>query len=248
VTTTAQALPEPAEAELRKKTFKDHAHWLWREWIKPLLVVGLVLGSFRSAIADWNDVPSGSMKPTILEGDRVFVNKIAYDLKIPFTTWRVGEWSNPQRGDVVVLYSPADGRRLIKRVVGLPGDKVEMKDNRLIVNGVPAAYEPLPSSAFAGIDPGVSAFEEKAHEARPHPILTNATHPSYEPTTLAEARYFVMGDNRDNSYDSRYFGSVERTQILGRATAVVLSVNITRPWWQLWEWQPRWGRFFTRLR
>jgi signal peptidase I len=243
VTTTAQALPEATEAVSQKKTLRDRAHWLWREWIKPLLVVGLVLGSFRSAIADWNDVPSGSMKPTILEGDRVFVNKIAYDLKVPFTTWRVREWSNPERGDVVVLYSPADGRRLIKRVVGLPGDKLEMKDNKLIVNGVAADYEPLPSSALAGIDPGMSAFEEKAPSARPHPIWTNSSHPSFagiEAVTLPEGRYFVMGDNRDNSFDSRFFGTVQRTSILGRATAVVLSLDFKNK-------RPRWSRFFTRL-
>jgi signal peptidase I len=244
VTTTTQALPEAVAALPRKKTLKDHAGWLWREWIKPLLVVGLVLGSFRSAIADWNDVPSGSMKPTILEGDRVFVNKIAYDLKIPFTTWRVSEWSNPQRGDVVVLYSPHDEKRLIKRVVGLPGDKIEMKDHRLIVNGVPAGYAPLASSMFVGIDADASAFEETAPQARPHPILTNPAHPSMaslEAVTLPEGRYFVMGDNRDNSFDSRWFGSVERTRILGRATAVVLSVD-----WP--HFKPRWDRFFTPLK
>lgn len=243
MTTTAQPIQEASQARPQRKTLKDHANWLWREWIKPLLVVGIVLGSFRSAIADWNDVPSGSMKPTILEGDRVFVNKIAYDLKIPFTTWRVTEWSNPQRGDVVVLYSPHDEKRLIKRVVGLPGDKIEMKDHRLIVNGVPAGYEPLANSMFVGIDPEASAFEEKAPEARPHPMLTNPSHPSmasFELRQVPEGRYFVMGDNRDNSFDSRWFGFVDRTRILGRATAVVLSFDFKKR-------RPRWDRFFMRL-
>ena len=243
MTTTAQPIQEVA-ATPRKKSLGDHAAWFWREWIKPLLVVGIVLGSFRSAIADWNDVPSGSMKPTILEGDRVFVNKIAYDLKVPFTTWRISLWSNPRRGDVVVLYSPHDEKRLIKRVVGVPGDRIEIKEQRLIVNGVAAAYEPLATSMFVGIDPEVSAFEEKAGEAQPHPILTNPSHPSmasFEAVTLPEGRYFVMGDNRDNSFDSRWFGFVERTRILGRATAVVLSFDIKN------RFRPRWGRFFTRL-
>ena len=244
MTTTTQPLPEAAAApaEPRRKTLRDHADWLWREWIKPLLVVGLVLGSFRSAIADWNDVPSGSMKPTILEGDRVFVNKIAYDLKIPFTTWRVTEWSNPQRGDVVVLYSPHDEKRLIKRVVGLPGDKIEMKEHRLIVNGVPADYQPLAASAFVGLEPDLTAYQERA-AGRPHTMLMNTTHPtmaSFEERELPEGRYFVMGDNRDNSFDSRWFGFVDRTRILGRATAVVLSFDFKNK-------RPRWDRFFTRL-
>ena len=71
---------------------------LWRDWVKPLLVVGFVLGTIRSAVADWNDVPTGSMRPTILEGDRLFVNKLAYDLKVPFTLLRLTEWRDPSRG------------------------------------------------------------------------------------------------------------------------------------------------------
>ena len=239
--TKAAAVPGTLRAS---KTMKDRAVWFWREWIKPLLVVGIVLGSFRSAIADWNDVPSGSMKPTILEGDRVFVNKIAYDLKVPFTTWRISEWSNPQRGDVVVLFSPHDEKRLIKRVVGVPGDRIEMKDHKLIVNGVHANYEPLDSSQFAGVDPDSDAYEELAPHARPHPILTTPSRPSmpsFDAVTVPAGRYLVMGDNRDNSFDSRWFGFVDRARILGRATAVVLSFDINN------SFKPRWGRFFTKL-
>ena len=82
---------------------------------KPFVFVILIVLSFRSSIADWNDVPTGSMKPTILEGDRIFVNKLAYDLKVPFTTWHLAQWGDPRRGEVIVFYSPADGVRLVKR-------------------------------------------------------------------------------------------------------------------------------------
>ncbi len=99
----------------------------WLEWVKPLVVIALVMFSFRSAVADWNDVPTGSMKPTILEGDRIFINKVAYDLKFPFTTYRLLEWGDPLRGEVVVLRSPEDNKRLVKRVVGLPGDLIEVR-------------------------------------------------------------------------------------------------------------------------
>src|SRR5213078_2727911 len=109
-------------------------HW-WRKEIRPLLIIALVVFSIRSSLADWNDVPTGSMKPTILEGDRVFVNKLAYDLKVPFTTRHLAEWSEPQRGDVVVFFSPHDGQRLVKRVVGLPGDTVQLDQNVLIIDG-----------------------------------------------------------------------------------------------------------------
>jgi signal peptidase I len=223
--------------------FQRRAIWLWREWVKPLLVVGLVLFSFRSAIADWNDVPSGSMKPTILEGERVFVNKIAYDLKVPFTTWRITEWSDPQRGDVVVLYSPYDGKRLIKRVVGIPGDKVAMRDHHLVINGNPAVYAPLNPAHVEGIDDGTLPFEETG-AGWTHPILTTPASPamaSFAPVVVPQGSYLVMGDNRDNSFDSRYFGYVKRREILGRAVAVVLSFDINH------SFRPRWDRFFTRL-
>src|SRR6476659_3159285 len=105
----------------------------WMEWIRPLIITAAVLGSMRSALADWNDVPTGSMKPTILEGDRVFVNKLAYDLKVPFTTWHIATWGQPKRGEIVVFFSPADGKRLVKRVIGLPGDVVELRNERLFV-------------------------------------------------------------------------------------------------------------------
>src|SRR5881227_3277938 len=106
--------------------------WL-RQELRPLLIMALVVFSIRSSLADWNDVPTGSMKPTILEGDRVFVNKLAYDLKVPFTTWHVAQWDNPRRGEIVVFYSPYDGKRLVKRVIGLPGDTIELHHDRLLL-------------------------------------------------------------------------------------------------------------------
>src|SRR5829696_6560206 len=106
--------------------------------VKPFVFVVLVLCMVRSSIADWNDVPTGSMRPSILEGDRIFVNKLAYDLKVPFTTWHLAAWGDPKRGEVVVFYSPQDGVRLVKRVIGEPGDVIELRQNRLLVNGKPA--------------------------------------------------------------------------------------------------------------
>ena len=227
--------------------FRDRAAWFWFEWVKPLLVVGLVLFSFRSAIADWNDVPTGSMKPTILEGDRIFVNKVAYDLKVPFTTWRIREWADPQRGDVVVLLSPADEKRLVKRVIGIPGDRVEMRQHRLLVNGRQAAYGPADPALLLGLDhdiPSSAIVATETADGRSHPIMTNPVAPamaSFEPVTVPRGSYLVMGDNRDNSFDSRWFGYVDRERILGRATAVVLSLDRNH------GWRPRWSRFFSPL-
>jgi signal peptidase I len=132
--------------EMVKRTLK---RW-WTEWLRSVLLIVLIITSFRSAVADWNDVPTGSMKPTIFEGDRIVVNKLAYDLKIPFTTRRIVTWAEPARGDIVVLYSPVDGKRLVKRVVGIPGDTVSMIEDRLIVNDETVSYAPPQPDLVSG--------------------------------------------------------------------------------------------------
>lgn len=228
-------------------TLKARLLKFWREIGKPFLVILIVVGSFRSAVADWNDVPTGSMQPTILEGDRIFVNKLAYDLRIPFTDWRVVEWSGPRRGDIVVFFSPADDVRMVKRVVGLPGDRIEMRYNRLLVNGEPAEYGPIDPAITRQIDtaqrPQHRFYGERIDDEA-HPIMITPSRRaggSFSAVTVPEGHYFMMGDNRDNSRDSRSYGAVERVRIVGRATAVVLSVDPDR------YYLPRWGRFFSDL-
>lgn len=210
---------------------------LWREWIRSLLVVLVVVGTFRSAVADWNDVPTGSMKPTILEGDRILVNKLAYDLRVPFTMWRLAAWSTPARGEIVVLFSPADGKRLVKRVVGLPGDVVGMRDDRLFINGEAVRYAPLEPRD------GRVLAHERLGEA-PHVVMITPGIPamrSFGPVRVPDGSYFVLGDNRDESGDSRYFGFVPGPAIVGRAVAVAASVDPER------HYLPRWSRFFRDL-
>lgn len=219
----------------------------WRQEIRPLLILGLILFSLRSSLADWNDVPSGSMQPTILVGDRIFVNKLAYDLKIPFTTRHVAEWSNPQRGDIVVFYSPHDGTRLVKRVVGLPGDTVELRNDQLVINGNLVDYTPLNADLARQLPPAERGGNQFATERLPghdHTVMAIPALPArrtFGPVRVPADSYFVMGDNRDNSFDSRYFGPVARSQIVGKATAVVLSLNRDN------YWCPRFDRFFSRL-
>jgi signal peptidase I len=212
-------------------TVRSHARHWWRQEIRPLLVLALILFSIRSSLADWNDVPSGSMQPTILVGDRVFVNKLAYDLKVPFTTWHLAQWANPQRGDVVVFFSPRDGTRLVKRVVGLPGDTVELRNDQLIINGKPVNYAPLPadiSSQLPEAERQHSLFATEQLTAHPHAVMAIPEIPAmrtFGPVRVPEGHYFMMGDNRDNSFDSRYFGTVARSRIVGKAVAVVMSLD-----------------------
>ena len=192
-----------------------------------------IMGSFRSAVADWNVVPTGSMNPTIVEGDYIFVNKLAYGLRVPLTTWYVGRWSEPTRGDVVVFASPADGERLVKRVAALPGETVEMRDNQLLISGQPAAYAPAV--------PGGPLLEQLGRQRHPVQFLSGrAARRTFGPVTVPPGQYFVLGDNRDNSADSRYFGFVPRDSITGRSSKVLLSLDPQ-------SYAPRWDRTFQPL-
>jgi signal peptidase I len=220
---------------------------LLRGWGYSIFVAIMIATSFKSVIADWNIVPTGSMKPTILVGDRIFVNKLAYDLKIPYTTLHIAQWGDPQRGDIVVFYSPADGKRLVKRVVGIPGDAIAMLNNQLIINGEKITYEPINSSKMSALssimDANQHGFIENLSQIR-HPVMLTPQRPSlrsFGTVTIPEGKYFMMGDNRDNSADSRYFGFVERRRVVGQATSIVLSLDINN------KHQPRWERFFTDL-
>jgi len=227
-----------------KPRFARARQW-WRKEVLPMLWLALVVFSIRSSLADWNDVPTGSMKPTILEGDRVFVNKLAYDLKVPFTTWHLAQWDNPRRGDVVVFYSPYDGTRLVKRVVGLPGDRVELRNNVLLLNGEPVKYEPVSETLardLAAQDPESKFLAQEQLPGRSHLVAAQPQLPArrdFGPYAVPENKFFMMGDNRDNSFDSRYYGPVERGRILGRATGVAMSLDRAHYFY------PRLHRFFT---
>lgn len=225
-----------------KNNWKKKLKMFLKGWGYSIFVAVIIATSFKSAIADWNIVPTGSMKPTILEGDRIFVNKLAYDLKFPYTTWHIVEWNDPQRGEIVVFYSPVDNRRLVKRVIGLPGDTIVLLNNTLLINGNSLQYEPVNSQLDGKISKQYCVMENLI--GRKHPVMITPYRTSlrsFGPVTVPEGSYFVMGDNRDNSADSRYFGFVERNRIVGQATAIVASLDINN------HYRPRWERFFTKL-
>ena len=219
-----------------------------KSWLKDnrsFILFMCCFGFFRLAVADWNPIPSGSMRPTLLEGDVVLVNRLAYDFKLPLTDVVVAELGEPQRGDVVTFTSPKDGVRLIKRLVALPGDVVEMRNEVLYLNGVAADYlspvavtEPLEG----GQTPAIQARERVAGHERAVQVLPelNALR-SFGPVRVPAGQYFFLGDNRDNSADSRFIGMVPRHLLIGRAHHVLMSANI------LGNWLPRRERTLERI-
>ena len=209
---------------------------LWRE-NRSLLLFVLLMAVFRSSLADWNDVPTGSMTPTILPGDRILVDKLAYDLRAPFVGTRLAHLGDPERGDVVVFDSTAADKRLVKRVIGLPGETVAMRDNRLVIDGRSIGYRAL----------GGDGDAELRHEALPGaPHVVRVRSPggprsSFAAVRVPEAHYLVLGDDRDGSADSRWFGFVPRGEIVGRTQRVVLSLDRDA------GWMPRTDRWLRAL-
>lgn len=203
---------------------------VWRP-LRDIALLALLIFGARSVIADWNHVPSGSMKPTLVEGDLIFVNRLAYDLKVPFSTLHLVEWDDPQRGDVVVFDSPADGRLLVKRVIGVPGDVVAMRDNALLINGDPVPYSELDrgtTMALSPVEQQDSLFATEHLPGRGHPVMVSRTlHPApdFGPTRVPDDHYLMLGDNRDHSADSRFFGFVPRDAVRGRAIGIIASFN-----------------------
>ncbi len=159
----------------------------------------------RASFADHYRVPTGSMQPTVEPGDHIVVAKAAYGLRVPFTDAWLVRWSLPDRGDVVVLDSPEDGTVLLKRVVALSGDVVEVRDGRLRIDGVLMAIDRKGEHLGAGA----------------HAVLLGSGGPDLVAVRIPPGKALVLGDNRGNSRDGRYFGFVDEDAIFGRAEAVV---------------------------
>jgi signal peptidase I len=220
-------------SELEVAMFKQRLKKFLYEWGVAFIVVISIFAPIRSVLADYNYIPSGSMKPTLQVGDNVFVNKLAYDLKLPFTIYRLAEWASPENGEIVVFYQPIEKLMMVKRVIGVPGDKISMSDNQLTINGKPLKYK------IEEADKDLSATEKKLCmfyseelNGKQHSIMEMPFSPSiqsFPEISVPEGKYFVMGDNRDNSNDSRFWGFVDRSEIAGRVEMILWS----KPMWEL---------------
>ncbi len=221
-----------------------------KQWLKDnrgFLIFLLCFGFFRTAIADWNPIPSGSMRPNVLEGDVVLVNRLAYDFKLPLSQVVLARLGEPQRGDIITFSSPVDGTRLIKRVVAVGGDVVEMHDERLYINGEAAQYEGETRvlEPVAGLSdwPARRVQERVGGQSRQVQWLDGVNaRSSFAPITVPAGQLMVLGDNRDNSADSRYIGLVPREAVIGRAHHILASADIEG------IWTPRFERFGMALR
>jgi signal peptidase I len=218
--------------------------WLWDNFVSlgsaPLLVLVI-----RSSVIEAFKIPSGSMIPTLLVGDQIFVNKFAYGLRVPLTDW-IGERplyiyknSGPSRGDIIVFKYPVDPDiYFIKRVVGLPGDTIEMKNKSIIVNGKPMDRTPVDQTTNDAVFKSLEDSQAEYPRDRMsvfHDVFDHTTgtimvdkqsyfSENFEKITVPANSFFVMGDNRDNSKDSRFWGFVPFDNIKGKAVVVWLSV------------------------
>jgi signal peptidase I len=180
-----------------------------RRELVTVCAAAAIVFTARSSLADHYVVPTGSMVPTVEPSDRIFVDKLAYGVRVPLEGGYAVRFAAPARGDVVVLESPEDGSTLLKRIVAVPGDRVRVTGGELELNGVA-----VPVQARAG-----GLYESLGHAA--HAVrLDDGGGPDFGPLTIPTDQFLVMGDNRGDSRDGRFFGLVSRRSIMGRAEAV----------------------------
>jgi signal peptidase I len=192
-----------------------------REYAEAIAIAVLLALVIRSLVVQAFTIPSGSMMDTLLVGDYILVNKFLYGPELPLVDWRMAAIRDPQRGDIIVFRYPQDEKRdFIKRIVATPGERVQIRGHQVFVNGRPL-QEPYTKHADSGTARGGDAYCGYAYGC--------------EPTTVPPDAYFVMGDNRDNSQDSRYWGFVKRDKIKGKAFLIYWSWDGDRHWLRWWR-------------
>lgn len=231
------------------------------ETTKTVVYAVLIALFIRTVFAEPFSIPSGSMIPTLLVGDYLFVSKMSYGyskhslpLSMPLIKGRIF-YTQPERGDVIVFKMPSDNKTdYIKRLIGLPGDKIQMKDGRLYINGEMVDRKSEGEYVLRDASGKAMRFEkytETLPNGKQHPILEASDEGTYDNTeefTVPEDHFFMMGDNRDNSLDSRSVkvGFVPKNNLVGKAKFLFFSHDDSAAWWQVWKWPMavRWSRLF----
>lgn len=230
-----------------------------KETIRTLIYAVAIAVVVRTFAFEPFNIPSGSMKPTLLVGDYLFVSKFAYGYSryslpfgLPLFDGRIFE-QMPERGDVAVFKKPSDNRTdYIKRIVGLPGDRVQVLDGVLQINGEPVDLQPNGqfTETLAGREISVPMYLETLPNAATHELLDSSRNGRFDNTGVFEVpadHVFAMGDNRDNSSDSRSadVGFIPLDNLVGRAEIIFFSVNGEASLWEPWRWP--WGIRYGRL-
>ncbi len=225
------------QSEIQKKRS------FYKEWVEPFLIAAIVALFIRQFVVEAFKIPSGSMIPTLTIGDHLLVNKFIYGPRIPFTDTRIFAWKEPKRGDIIVFkYPENEDKNFIKRVVGLPGDKIEIKNGTLFINDQPVQI--AAKGTYDGREQGAESpyydrprlFDEQLGTVK-HTImyLRDQTGYDFGPKIVPPESVFVMGDNRDNSQDSRVWGFVKFNKILGKALIIYWSWDGNDGRWLRWE-------------
>jgi signal peptidase I len=204
---------------------------IYKEWIEPFLIAAVVALFIRQFVVEAFKIPSGSMIPTLTIGDHLLVNKFIYGPRIPFTDSRIFSWKEPKRGDIIVFkYPENEDKNFIKRVVGVPGDKVQIVKGKLLLNDRPVLLSPEGQMQ----EHGGQLFKEQLGTVT-HQIqyLADQSQKNEGPWLVPKDSVFVMGDNRDNSQDSRFWGFVKYNKVLGKALIIYWS----------WDGDERWVRW-----
>lgn len=219
------------------------------DWTRSILVAFALFVLVRTFVVEAFRIPTGSMENTLLVGDFLLVNKAVYGAEIPGTDLRLPAFTEPHRGDVVVFTPPHDlTKNYVKRLVGLPGDTLEMRDKELYLDGVPVdePYVHYIDGRGDAVHPDM-AWQSNHLIARSgrtyHPTRDN-----WGPLVVPVGKYFMLGDNRDNSEDSRYWGFVPREAIHGRPWFVYYSFDSALPGPLPWLRDVRWGRIGEAIR
>lgn len=245
--TSKRDKPKQKNSETRGSKGRQEAQstgrWLW-EWVKSISVAILLFLIIRTFAVEAFKIPTGSMESTLLVGDFLLVNKAVYGAQLPFTDARLPAFEEPERGDIIVFEYPLDrSKNYVKRVVGLPGDRIAMRRGVLYVNG-----ERQDETYVQHVQP-TGDYWDPSFEWQKQYLAPDADRKTYRPTRddwgpiiVPEHKYFVMGDNRDNSQDSRYWGFVDRGLIKGRPLLIYYSFDRSTLRPLPWLTEVRWGR------
>ncbi len=235
------------------------------ETIRTVLYAVLIAIAVRTFLYEPFNIPSGSMKPTLLVGDYLFVSKASYGYSryslpfgLPLFSGRI--WAtSPERGDVAVFKLPRDGKTdYIKRIIGLPGDRIQVRQGILHINGEPVQRERIEDyvdESFAGTPNRMAQYIETLPNGVKHRIVEESDEEQFDNTRVYEVpagHYFAMGDNRDNSQDSRVEGAVgyvPDVNLVGRAEFLFFSTDGSASLWEFWKWPgaTRFARLFTGI-